>query len=500
MKKLSIIWFLLFSITINNSLLAQNLQAFFSYAKFLSSETGPYLEIYLAIDGNSIVYTKNDPGKFQGAIEVSLMFKQRDTIRYFDKYNLLSPEIISKDSSKTNFIDQQRIPLPNGVYDFEIQIADKNKSTTDTVQDNSVSSRGFNHREVIIMDFSENIISLSDIELVESYNKSTKQNILTKSGYDLLPYITNFFPQSINKLIFYAEAYNSRDVLGADGKYLINYYIETYENKIPFNRYKRFIRQTAKDVNVIFNEFSIEELPSGNYNLVIEVRDRENKLLTNKKIFFQRSNSSCELNIEDYSAIDVTNTFVDNITDKDTLAEYIRSLAPISSKTEKIFTNNQIKTSDLEMMQRFFLHFWNKRNNIDPENLWKKYLNEVNKVNDQYGTRIKKGYETDRGRIYLQYGLPNSISKVDHEPNSYPYEIWHYYKIEDQTNVKFVFLDTDLAINDYTLIHSNAIGEINDPSWQYQTQKRDTPFNNIDILEAPDHYGGKAKDYYQNPR
>jgi len=455
----------------------------------------------------------------QGAVEVTMIFKEGDTIRYVDKYNLLSPEADSKDSIKTNFIDQQRISLPNGVYDFEIRIADANltpdpspkgegranaQKTTLNTNDEKINrnktDKKFIHREIIIMDFSDHLISISDIELIESYEKTTEQNTFTKSGYNFIPYISNFYPQTIDKLTFYTEIYNSNKVLGNEEKYLVNYFIESSETDVPLNKYKRFVRQTAKNVNVIFSEFAIEYLPSGNYNLVIEVRNRENELLTYKKVFFQRSNPGRQLSIEDFLSLNVTNSFAGKITGKDTLAEYIRSLAPISSRTEKIFADNQLQTSDLEQMQKFFLYFWNKRNNLSPETAWLAYLKEVNRVDRDYGTRIYKGYETDRGRVYLQYGLPNSITKVDHEPNSYPYEIWHYYKTNKRSNVKFVFIDTDLAINDYTLIHSNAIGEIYDPSWHYQTQKRNTPFDNIDIERGPEHYGGRALDYYKNPR
>jgi len=484
---------------------AQDLQASFSHAKFSSPKSGPYIETYLSINGNSIVYKNNKAGKLQGAVEVTMIFKEGDTIRYADKYNLLSPEADSTDAIKTNFIDQQRISLPSGVYDFEIRISDayltsdpSQKTTLDT-SDEKIDEK-FTHREIIILDFSDHLLSISDIELIESYKTATEHNTFTKSGYNFIPFISNFYPQTINKLTFYTEIYNSNKVLGNEEQYLVNYFIETSETDVPLNKYKRFVKQTANNVNIIFSEFIIEDLPSGNYNLVIEVRNRENELLTDKKVFFQRSNPGRQLSIEDFSTLNITNSFADKITSKDTLAAYISSLAPISSSTEKIFADNQLKISDLEQMQKFFLYFWNKRDNLFPEKAWLAYLKAVERVDREYGTRIYEGYETDRGRVYLQYGLPNSITKADHEPNSYPYEIWHYYKTDKKSNVKFVFIDTDLALNDYTLIHSDAIGEIYDPSWHYQTQKRNTPFKNIDIERGPEHYGGRALEYYKNPR
>jgi hypothetical protein len=51
-------------------------------------------------------------------------------------------------------------------------------------------------------------------------------------------------------------------------------------------------------------------LPSGNYYIVIEARDRENKILASNKLFFQRSNPDVEA---DYTNLDQTlveNSFV----------------------------------------------------------------------------------------------------------------------------------------------------------------------------------------------
>ena len=38
-----------------------------------------------------------------------------------------------------------------------------------------------------------NKIGISDIELIESTKKSTKNSILTKSGYDIIPYTSDFY-------------------------------------------------------------------------------------------------------------------------------------------------------------------------------------------------------------------------------------------------------------------------------------------------------------------
>ena len=86
----------------------------------------------------------------------------------------------------------------------------------------------------------------------------------------------------------------------------------------------------------------------------------------------------------------------------------------------------------------------------------------VDIVQERFGSVQVKGYRTDRGRVYLQYGQPNDILEIPSDPVTLPYEIWHYYYLDNQSNVKFVFYDPALVGNDYELLHSNKYGEPHD--------------------------------------
>ncbi len=149
----------------------------------------------------------------------------------------------------------------------------------------------------------------------------------------------------------------------------------------------------------------------------------------------------------------------------DTLSDYINCLRPISDELERTFADNQLKKGEIKLMQQFFLSFWEKRNTANPEAEWKNYQKHVDYVNRSYSSQIMRGYETDRGRIYLQYGTPNTITDKKYEPEYYPYQIWHYYHTQGQSNRKFVFYLPGLAVNDYQLIHSNANGEVSNEQW-----------------------------------
>jgi GWxTD domain-containing protein len=167
---------------------------------------------------------------------------------------------------------------------------------------------------------------------------------------------------------------------------------------------------------------------------------------------------------------------------------------------EVTFARNAIKSGDERALKQYFLNFWSKRDAANPEAKWLAYKKEVDFVNRVFGTNIKKGYITDRGRVYLQYGKPSQRLNFDREPSMYPYEIWQYYTINNgpntvqRNNRRFVFYNPDLVTNDYFLMHSDAIGEVRDDNWQTRLQKRNNAFTDLDINRANSHWGSGLDD------
>ncbi len=492
MKKilLSLLFLSLIFFTYANN---KRLQAILTYSTFFSPEHGPFFETYLAVDGRTVNYTKNTVGKYQAVIQVTMIIKQNDVIKDYKKYELNSNEIEDTNNINFSFIDQQRFLLPNGKYMFEILISDKFSDKPP-----------YKTEEEIIIDFPEDKISISGIQLIESYKKTTTPSIITKSGLDLVPYVSDFYPEKVEKITYYAEIYNTEKKLGKNENFLTSVYIESFETSKKISNLIKNKREQSKIVNVVFGEFSLLQLPSGNFNLVLEVRDKNNQLIAANKIFFQRSNPKIQFDIKDIAALSVEETFAGKINDINEIIDYTKSLNPISSELERNFINQRVKTADLKLLQQFFFNFWLQRNSTDPERAWLAYKEKVIMVNSKFGTKVKKGYETDRGRVYLEYGAPNEIVDRSFEASkglndegwgSVPYQIWHYYKINNQSNKKFVFYNPNLASNDYELIHSDALGEVNDPNW-YQRLSRSNELYE-DNQRKP---GGKAGELFRNPR
>lgn len=490
-----------FLIIYSNQCSAKKLNAGFNFATFYSPEDGTYLETYLGVRGNSVVFEKQENGMFRGALHITMIFRQDSVIKAFRKYELWSPEQPDTTSSFFDFIDQQRISLPVGVYELELSINDR-----------FFPDKKFSYKIPVEVFFDKNQVIVSGIQMLESYKPSAAPSVITKNGLDLEPRVTNYYPQSTSKLRFYSEIYNTDTVLGSNEKLMVSWYIQPYESGKKLDEYSRFKIYDTKPVQPLLAEFDLTNLPTGNYNLAIEVRDKSNKIVGYNNLFFQRNNPAAAFNMESYAGQGTEKILLGTTSNADTLRNWVLSLRPIATLSEKVFIDNQSSVADPVILKRYLSHFWEERNEIDPEGAWLTYLNEVKKVDKLFGNKFRRGYDTDRGRVYLQYGPPNSItdrpfdagdSQMTNNKNRMtgqdggvvPYQIWHYYVIKNQRNKKFVFYNPHLAGDEYSLIHSDAQGEFYNSQWQSQLKR----IQLHDVDQGQDGFDGQSGRYYNDP-
>jgi len=475
-----------------NQSFGSNLQAFFDYNVFNTPENKPYVETYLNVLGNSIVYKQLSNNKFRGTVEISMKIKVGKEIKYEDRYYLYSPEIDSLTANKVSFVDMQRFNLADGHYAMEFQIRDFN-----------ADSVFYTISEDVHIHFPKDSINISDIQAIESFAKTeTVDGKFIKNGMKLIPYVNDVYPSTKKKIIFYTEIYNTTQIFMQDGKYLVNCFIKDASTGKQINHLFKSLRKTASEVGVLMLDFPIDDLITGNYNLVIEVRNKDNQLVKRKTKLFYRRNlvKSAPVDLNSLSELNTSFSFVEGYVNADSLSEHINCLSPISSEREASFGENQINAGQLEMMKKYFLNFWLSRNSENPQLEWDKYRREVKAVNKVFSTRLLKGYKTDRGRVYLQYGPPNTIAKADREPNAYPYEIWHYYEVAGQSNRKFVYYNRALSTNKFELLHSDVKGESFNNQWKFSIYRRTMVTETVDFQENPTHFGGNLEQYYNDPR
>ena len=489
----------------------QAVNAYLNYSVFYAPKSGPYIEVYLTVTGRSVFF-KKEKQKFQGKVHVELDFSQDGKSVKNNIYNLLSPEVIDT-ANKPNFIDLQRYSLKAGTYTMQIKISDFNKPAGEAISASQT---------IKIDEPAADSVTVSDIELLESFAKSEQPTALTKSGYDVVPYVLRYYPETMNKLAFYAEGYNTLKKLGADSRFVFVYFIEVAETKEKVTGFHTFSKQKSEEVNPLLSQFDISQLPSGEYNLVVEIRNGANNLLADKRLPFTRMATLVKIKLDNLNTVDTSGAFVSKTNNLDTLKDYIACLWPISSTTERDWQYNQMRNADTKLMQQYLYAFWINRN-PDPvaaELEWKKYRAAAVQVKKKFACGKIPGYMTDRGRVFLQYGSPSMSQQVPSEPDSYPYEVWQYNRLKNpatggfQSNKKFIFYNRELDGKCYELIHSDARGEIRDDRWQIKLKQRsnqvfdldqNTPTRNMDPNLSPTSpsnsgYGSGAGDLFQNPR
>ena len=374
----------------------KRLKSYLSTTTYCVPGMTPYVENAIAFDCRTAVYKQFEPGKFKATVEVVTVFRKGEE-SVFSKVAVDSPVVTDTTKLDGAFIDQQRFSLANGEYQMEICITDLNSG--DVLPPTTVT---------VDVNYPDNTPAISDILLFDSYAKAVKPNDCTKSGFDFLPRVYPFYGANENKLNFYAEIYNS-DKLYDEGKFLVNYYIETVESSNRMQNYIFNKRFDVKKVDVLLNTIDISELPSGNYYLVVEMHDRSNELICSKSWFFQRSNPNVSFEMDDLAGVNVANTFVGNITEIDTLRKYIRYLDPICSEMERDYSSNLVRTDDMKTMQQFLFNFWSKRFPMNPKQGFDDYLAAVRRVNMSFSTTAFPGYRSDRGYVFLKYGWADHL-------------------------------------------------------------------------------------------
>lgn len=415
--------------------------------------TDNYVEFYMQVVGKSIHFVSIDSMKMKGAVEVTLLFKQGENIVNFDKYTLNSPMFNQKEMKTLNFIDVKRYPLKNGDYDLEIKIKDLNNA-----------ENTFSKIEKININYQENELQVSDIQLIEYYTTSTEtNNPSVKNGFYLEQHTTSFYEVFQKKITFYSEIYNSDKRF--DDDFVVKYYIDKVGENVGEPFLMRYKRMPPKPVNAMILTLNIADLPTGDYNLHLEVRTRDNVLIAKKSRFIHRVNPYLEVTMEDYDKTAILGSFVENMKPEQT-TYCLKAIAMHIHQGYTQILNELIRNEDEIGKKRLLYTYWLTKDHNTPEASFYDYMKIVDDANNRFAGSLGRGFESDRGYVFLKYGEPNEILSESGDPSAPPYQVWRYNFLGIQQDVKFVFYDPDLAGNNYILLHSTMRGEINNPQWK----------------------------------
>jgi GWxTD domain-containing protein len=448
--KRNILLLLLFLFVILSKTVAQQGKLFnltLDWAQFRMDDEHSYIEFYYAYSTKNLG-THTIEGKQYS--ELLMKFVIIDTLTkevVVDRMWNMQNEI-DENATEHIQISQTRFVLANSFYQAKIFLMDiNNASKVDSVV---ISFKTPNHPS--------DIVSISDIQFCSSIKTIEKDtaNMFYKNTFEVKPNPFNMVDIQYPVLSYYLEIYNL-SVQKIGEKLTIKYSIvdNTGKEYITKNTTKAVKDGNSVEAGVI----NVQKLVGGAYNFVFSVMNEKGNLVaTNFKRFFYYDPDVKP------STYDGLSTLFDDefaiMTEEDIDLLQKQSIC-IASRNEQT-TYKQLK--GLNSKQNYMRQFWYERRN-DPLQNKSAFTDRLIYVNGKYRTRFNQGWDSDRGRVALQYGIPLEpyIERGKETTNGKPYEVWFYPEVLN--GVYFVFAD-ESGFNRYLLMHSTHPNEVKNEDWR----------------------------------
>jgi GWxTD domain-containing protein len=425
----------------------------FDYAKFHYNDTSNYIEIYYSFfQPDLTIDLISDQKNVSGQLNVQVVDLLTDTAIINKTYQFSN--ILEAADSEKSLTGNLAFLVPIGNYRLVLSGEDGNDATR-------TDSASFN----ITIKEPPDRYWVSDIELASSIRESENTNSLFyKNTYEVVPNPSAIYGEPLPVVYFYSEIYNIDKNISAPNLKVEHILLDS-QNRIYNRRAKLIPRSNSSVVEV--GAINVSKAPSGVYLLVVAVTDtvQGQSFYSSKRLFVYNpsildtsANISADQNVMSSEFNSMSDEELDEIF---SFSRYVASSAEISQWA---------KLGETQAKRTFLFNFWKARdNNLNtPINENKRdYFQRVERANQQYGTMQKKGWRTDRGRIFITYGEPSEIERYPNQVDTKPYEVWQYDQIDG--GVIFVFADMT-GFSDYQLIHSSHRNELRDDNWTRKIQ------------------------------
>ncbi len=424
---------------------------------------GPYVEIQLAVDASNLTYRELAPNRWKARTHVKIRCEARSGRGepFVEDFYLNSPEL--PDTQRTT----RRFYLIQG---FRFAVQPDSMRLTVEVRDAQTDSASTTK---LIRDFDvppPDRLPFSDIVWLESVEPAIEGDPFTKHGLRFKPYVADDVFLDADSLRFYVEYYDA-DRLFGKGKHALRFYLTEAQRSEPLEGTERRTRMRPSEaINVFHYAYDLRQLPSQTYALHIELigPDGEVRHRTQRRFFAYNSVLDARLPDEDraLALYDVLYGY-----DEKQLDVYLDALEYINTDEERRMRHALVNYDD---KRKFFYHFWLKRQTDpnQPARAWQIYRNRFDYANRRFKASTRPGWRTDRGRVLLTYGQPDDVQPFPTDTDKLPYEIWTYNRLRNQSGVIFVFIDRDLATNEYRLHHSTLNGEMYNANWRANIMRR----------------------------
>jgi len=418
---------------------AQNLDFKLDFARFYSTKEYANLEIYYSIPRKLLKFVRKD-SLYYAYYRIDINISKKDSLILQDSiFQKTYVRDTASIKSTQRLIDIARYYMKPGDYKISFKILD-------------LEALNFAKKEMRVkIDSISNNFTVSDIELA-SIIKNNEKNKFFKNGLMVVPNPSKIYGKNLSVLYYYVELYNLRTL--KDSAYRSVCKIIDKNNKLV---------KIIKDKNVSIRSnsgleiygFKIGKFKTGLYKLQLEFYSLDSKISVKKDKYFYIYNPDYSYS-DEYVEKDSSTLF--DLMPEDSINKETEYISVLLSEKEKEI----IKKLDLKGKRNFLENFWSIMNSkgLSRDVFYKR----IKFANMRFGIDKKnKGWNTDRGKIYLKYGEPDNIEKFDKTSGKKAYEIWHYYSVHG--GVSFYFVDMD-GFKNYKLVHSTDPNEFHDYNWE----------------------------------
>ena len=410
---------------------------YLDFAGFKGENNKTYQEFYLMIFEDELNSIVNSSENNEINIETSI----RDNFgKSISSKSWVTEIYFNRDSTKLNYFtiyDQWRELLEPGNYNLTVKLSDARNKLTGLIQN-----------KISIKDFHSNKLIASDIEFVSDYKKSTQQDQFSKGSSRVKPNPWRRYGILLPTLTFYYELYNLP--MQDSSKLSVQYEIIDFNGKTIKTFPLTKLKYSGSD-KAVLHGLNTSNLGSGIYTLSVNIKNAsEIKLYNFARQFEVIQSDYISLSANSNKQIEMS----------------INVLPYIASPVEINYFEKLNESAKIEYIVRFWKdHDSNPNDNYNQ--FFESIYNRYNYANENFSWSKIEGWQTDMGRVYIQNGNPDEISRFYFEDSYKPYEVWNYYT---DRSFSFVFCDTQL--NDrFILLHSTKIGEIFNSDWRYQAAR-----------------------------
>ena len=444
----------------------------YSYATYAGDNGSSVLEISYTFAENGLTYTDSE-----GRLIVELYFYD-ESGAFLGNYTSSVPHTLAADTATSGLLAGiERFALDPGGYSLGLKLIDgEDPSRTD--------STGF---EFSVRPFKRDAFCVSDLELIKEMapaGDGGESHPLARNGYIIVRNVSGVVTAPDYRVNSYLEIYNTHTL--AYPNFSIAYLIADTAGRGLYRRdtlLEKSVTRTMFDLNSAV----VNGLPSGVYILAARVYNGPRDVATDSvevtrtfQVYNRRQDAIYAMNGRDVPAYaDAIDLAYSGMKEEELDKEFKKASYIIADHQKQIWEG----LSGVEAKARFLTRFWLILDD-DPstvENPFRDdYYDRIRQAKLQYSsTMYPEGWNSDRGRVLLQYGKPDGIDRHPSEHNRKPYEIWRYSSL----GFAFVFVDRTQT-GTYQLVHSTAPNEISFPEWEAEQaaihkQLHGTEFNSV---------------------